>query len=118
LPTIKEFLQVALTFSLTVFAWIFFRAENMTHALSYISEIFSPSLFKTPYYPGIGLAIPTILLLMLFLLVEWIGRESQFAIENIGLKWRKPMRWLAYFCVIYLISHFGGKQQEFIYFQF
>jgi alginate O-acetyltransferase complex protein AlgI len=45
LPTIKEFLNISMTFCLTVFAWIFFRAENIGHALSYISKIFSSSFF-------------------------------------------------------------------------
>jgi D-alanyl-lipoteichoic acid acyltransferase DltB (MBOAT superfamily) len=42
LPTLKEFFDIGLTFGLTVFAWIFFRANNVTHAMSYISGIFSP----------------------------------------------------------------------------
>ena len=37
-----------LTFVLTVFTWIFFRANDIGHAMSYISEIFSPSLFTMP----------------------------------------------------------------------
>jgi len=45
LPSIKEVYFMLLTFGLTVFAWIFFRAENIGHAISYISEILSPSLF-------------------------------------------------------------------------
>ncbi len=45
LPTVKEFFQMILTFTLAVLAWIFFRAENITHAFSYISGIFSKSLF-------------------------------------------------------------------------
>ena len=46
LPTFKEFFQILITFGLTVFAWIFFRAENIGHAFSYISEIFSTSLIS------------------------------------------------------------------------
>ena len=37
---LKELTFMLLTFGLTVFAWIFFRAENIGHAISYISEIF------------------------------------------------------------------------------
>ena len=32
-----------ITFCLTLIAWIFFRAENVTHAISYITELFSVS---------------------------------------------------------------------------
>ena len=36
LPSIRELSLMLLTFSLTVFAWIFFRADNIGHAISYI----------------------------------------------------------------------------------
>jgi alginate O-acetyltransferase complex protein AlgI len=118
LPTLKEFLEIGLTFSLTVFAWIFFRADNVKHALSYISEIFSSSLFTIPYFPGIGLAVPIVVLMLIFLIVEWLGREQQYAIAHLGIKWYKPVRWAMYYAIILAIFHFTGKEQQFIYFQF
>jgi alginate O-acetyltransferase complex protein AlgI len=45
-PNYKEFMSMLLTFSLTVFAWIFFRSENISHAFNYIDTIFSNSLFS------------------------------------------------------------------------
>ena len=89
LPTIKEFFKIAITFSLTVLAWVFFRAENISHAWSYISEIFSLSLFKSPYYLGIGSAIPTVYLVIFFIIIEWMGREDNYGIEKIGFKWMR-----------------------------
>ena len=108
LPSIKELLFMSLTFGLTVFTWIFFRSENIGHAISYISEIFSPSLLSSPYYPGIGLAIPTIILTVLFVLIEWFGREGQFAISHIGQKWYRPLRWTFYSLLIFIIGMFFG----------
>ena len=35
-PSIKEFFNMSITFSLTVLAWIFFRAKNIGHAWSYL----------------------------------------------------------------------------------
>ena len=52
LPSIKEFTLILLTFVLTVFTWIFFRADNIGHAISYISGIFSDSFFTVPYFSG------------------------------------------------------------------
>jgi alginate O-acetyltransferase complex protein AlgI len=117
-PSIRELSFMLLTFSLTVFAWIFFRAENIGHAFSYISEILSPSLFSLPYYPGIGLTVPTIILTFLFVLIEWQGREGQYAIENLGIKWNQPLRYAIYYAIIITLFWFGGKEQQFIYFQF
>jgi len=116
LPTIKELLSMVLTFSLTVFAWIFFRAENVTHALNYISEIFSRSLFTIPH--GIGIEIPIMFLIILFFLIEWLGREQQYAIAHLGIKWNRPVRWAMYNAIILAIYNFAGTEQQFIYFQF
>lgn len=118
LPTIKELLSIGITFSLTVFAWIFFRASNVGHALNYISQIFSKTLFTIPHFPGMNLAPPIVLLTILFVIIEWLGREQQYAIARLGLKWYKPLRWALYYAIIFTIFHFTGKEQQFIYFQF
>ncbi|QCE40116.1 MBOAT family O-acyltransferase [Psychroserpens sp. NJDZ02] len=120
LPTIKETVLMLFTFGLTVFAWIFFRAENIEHALSYVSEIFSKSLFIYPSFQQDSLVKPIVVLLFVFIIIEWLGRGQQHALANLGLKWFRSFRWAFYcvilFCVFYF--HFSGKQQEFIYFQF
>ena len=118
LPNIKELSLILLTFGLTVLAWIFFRAENITHALSYISEIFSTSLLSIPSFPGVRRALITLILVGLFIIIEWIGREGQYAIAHIGLKWKPPFRYTMYYAIIIAIFWFGGKGQQFIYFQF
>ncbi len=118
LPTVKEFLSIGLTFSLTVFAWIFFRAANVTHALSYISTIFSSSLFSIPNFPGIERAVKVLLLTGLFLIVEWLGREQQYAIAHLGIRWKRNLRYALYYSIIIAIYWFGGNEQQFIYFQF
>lgn len=118
LPTFNEFFAIGITFCLTVFAWIFFRANNVTHALSFISEIFSKSLLTIPHFPGIGKTLPIVILTCIFFIVEWLGREQQYAISNLGRKWYKPLRWSMYYVIILTIFWFGGKEQPFIYFQF
>ena len=114
LPSLKEISGMFITFCLTVFAWIFFRAENITHAISYISGIFSPSLFTVPDLAGMRAEI---LLILIFMVFEWIGREKWFALAQVE-KWSKPVRYLVYYTIILLLFLFTGEQQEFIYFQF
>lgn len=118
LPSIKELSFILLTFGLTVFAWIFFRAENIGHAISYISEIVSPSLFSIPKFAYMYNALITIILVGIFVLIEWFGREGQYAISNLGFKWKRPIRYAMYYAIIIAIFWFGGKEQQFIYFQF
>ena len=118
IPTLKELIQMGITFSLTVFAWIFFRANNIRHAISYISEILSPSLFTTPKFKGIMESIIIIILVIVFVLSEWKGREGKYAIAHLGIKRKRYFRYALYYAIILAIFLFGGKEQQFIYFQF
>lgn len=119
LPSLKEFSLILGTFSLTVFAWIFFRAENIGHAISYISEILSPSLFLMPEFTGMSRALTTIILVGGCILIEWFGREGDYAIEGIGHKWYPSIRWIFYSLIIFAIGMFTPiVESPFIYFQF
>ncbi len=118
LPTFKEFSSIIFTFGLTVFAWIFFRANSIEHALSYISEIFSLSLFSLPYFEGINKVSITVLLIILFIFIEWKGRNLQYAIENLEFIKNRTVRLCAYYTLVLIVIFFGGEGQEFIYFQF
>lgn len=114
LPSIKEFISMILTFSLTVFAWIFFRAKTVSDAFIYIKGIFTKTIFSVPYdFPK-----TQIILIILFMLIEWIGREHNYAIEKFGFKWPIIFRLAFYYIIIFSILYFGGKEQQFIYFQF
>ncbi|HRD38019.1 MAG TPA: MBOAT family protein, partial [Bacteroidia bacterium] len=122
-PNAKEFFSMLLTFLMTVFAWIFFRAENIQHAMSYISDLFSGLASKSSYVETmnllswqIGYGIP--LVIVLFFSLEWLGRENQYAISHLGNTWKRPMRHALYYALIFAIFWFGGKEQQFIYFQF
>ena len=106
------------TFSLTTFAWIFFRAESVNHAVSYISGIFSWTLFTFPDNIFGGESLITIVLIVLFLIIEWIGREMEYGISNFGIQRNTTLRWSYYLVIIFLIFWFQGDKQEFIYFQF
>jgi alginate O-acetyltransferase complex protein AlgI len=114
IPSLRDVLRIGLTFFLTVFAWIFFRANSLTDALVYVNGICKPSL----------LSLPTILpysifgLLFFFIFVEWLGRENQYALQHFGFRWPKPIRLSFYYGLLFLIFIFMGKEQVFIYFQF
>lgn len=117
-PTLGELWGMIQVFSLTAFSLIFFRSKDMSHAWQYMSNIFSSSLFSIPHFPGMKQALTTIILLIIFNIVEWFGRENQYAIEKIGFSWKPSMRYALYSTIIIVILWFGGKEQSFIYFQF
>jgi alginate O-acetyltransferase complex protein AlgI len=119
LPSLKEIASMGLTFLLTVIAWIFFRAENMSHALDYIPKMFE--------HPGSFLLLSnytayanTINLLIIFVVLEWLGREQKYAIENIDTIKYKAIRWLTYSILLLIIffNSLTNAPQEFIYFAF
>ena len=119
LPSFRELFSMLTTFILTVFAWIFFRSESISHALSYISGIFSYDLFSIPVFYDRGSALLTLALIILFLVIEWQGRKNKFAIENIVLLKNSYVRYCCYvilICIIMITGAFGDNQ--FIYFQF
>ena len=118
IPQLKEIIQMSTTFFLVVIGWIFFRADSIGHAFDYISEIISPSLFTVPKFAGMGKALTTSILVCIFMIIEWLGREQQYAIARLGLKWKRPVRYAMYYAIIVAIFWFGGKEQQFIYFQF
>ena len=117
LPTLKELIAMFVTFGLTGLAWIFFRAQSLEHAINYISGIFSSDLFCMPYFLGIKESAITVGFIIFLLIVEWIGREQQYAIK-IASQWNKPLQWLFYYIIAMIIFLFGSPSQEFIYFQF
>ncbi|WP_338769693.1 MBOAT family O-acyltransferase [Bernardetia sp. ABR2-2B] len=123
LPSLKELFFMLSTFALTVFAWIFFRAENIGHAFSFIQDMLIGLMTKSGYVQTINLVhwqigYKVLFLVLIFILMEWAGREGQYAISDIGMKWKRPFRYALYYLIIAAIYWFGGNEQQFIYFQF
>ncbi len=117
IPSLRDVFNILLTFSLTVFAWIFFRAESVHHAIEYIVGIFNASLFTVPDVKTAAYA--TLILIAFFMLIEWIGREHQFALQDFLVKKPRFIRWLFYGFIILLIGLFlQTHETPFIYFQF
>lgn len=112
--TVRDILSILGTFALTTLAWVFFRADNLAHALSYLAEIFSPSLFTMPQF----LPKKVFAFVGIFILIEWLGKSNLYAIEKFGFKWPRIARLGFYMLLILAIFFFRGQQQEFIYFQF
>ena len=115
-PTLKETFSMILTFTLVAIALVFFRAENLTHAINFLNGMFSFSLFEIPKK---GTLFITILeWLMFFIVIEWLGRENKYAIEKLTTKWNIVFRWLFYYGLVITIILNISKPEQFIYFQF
>lgn len=114
-PSLKEIFSMGITFFITCIAWVFFRAEDVAHAFEYLGGIFSKSLFTIPRDNPRDI----LLLLLFFVVIEWLGRDGQYAIERMFLKSKRWIRWSFYMIIVFLIGMFAmTKETPFIYFQF
>ena len=114
LPTIKEFLSILLTFSLTVFAWIFFRSKTVFDAFNYIKNIFKFNFEGKIQYLSIDrYAIELVALLTFFIVFEWISREK----EHPFFGKFKNFRVLIILASLILFGVYS-QVSSFIYFQF
>jgi len=122
-PKLHSFVKGLVTFLLVCFAWIFFRANNVSDGLYIISHLWTgwgdvhewglvPFEGILKFNLMIGVASTGILLIIHFLQGEdnfshWLSQK--------GMVWR----WSVYYSMILAILLFGpSKSKEFIYFQF
>lgn len=113
LPSLREFLQMLLTFALAVFGWIIFRSESIEQTISYFEHIFNGSIFSMPE------KIPyiTLLFILIMLIFEWFTRTKDhgLAIDAIKNRW---LRILIYYILVFCILIYSYESETFIYFQF
>jgi hypothetical protein len=120
LPSATELGGMLTTFSATVVAWVFFRAESVSKAFRYLAAIGSFKDFRSSYLPGTPFCSPLTLLgiICFFICLEWMQRNKPHPLVLDERKMPTFIRWLVYYGVLGLIFLFGATQQTFIYFQF
>lgn len=114
LPTLKEFFSMLLTFSLTAFAWIFFRAKTVSEACAYIEDIFKFDLKGGIQFLGFErYSIELLLLLLFFMIIEWNSRENDhpFKGKYVNLK-------ITLIILLIVVLGVFSSPSDFIYFQF
>src|SRR5690606_11253490 len=119
----RELLHMASTFLLVVLAWIFFRSESLSHARHYLQRLFSSEFFKSPikdvWAINTGNHVFHLTFALIFLvIIEWIQREKQHALELNHTQIPRVVRWSIYYGLIIVCFFMNGVQQDFIYFQF
>lgn len=125
-----RFGQIAATFVMTTFAWIFFRAESMTQACSYIGRIFTkPDWYALTdgslYELGLERVEMNMLLVSLLILfvVSLMKYQKKESLDLFLIKQCAWFRWLTaafLFTFIFLFGVYGPgfDAGQFIYFQF
>lgn len=116
--TVKEIGQMILTFLLITLAWIFFRANSLTHAFAYVREIFSNPFSGLPEFMMSRHSNMLYLLLAFFLIIEWTGRNREYGLEYLVSKSKFSSYLVPYLVIMISVLFMSLDIQEFIYFQF
>ena len=111
--SVKTLFNIFITFLITCFAWIFFRAKTIHDAFAYIHRMFEDLNFSKQYFSIERYNYDLLPLVLVFIVVEWNNRTK---IEPISGKysWVKLSLSLAALLALGVFSDY----KEFIYFQF
>jgi len=114
LPTLRELVAMAGTFSMVLLSWIFFKSETLGDAFGYIGRIVThPYLAES----SIKTYAPMLLVSIIMLLLEWVQRKKEFVfqIENLQV----IIRWIFYYGAVLVVFLFGKFDlNQFIYLEF
>ena len=112
-PRFKEIVQITVTFSLTCFAWIFFRSASLKEAFGYIKSLFKFTGFSLEYLNIERYNVEMLILISLFLLAEWMSRKNECPLKG-------RFSFIKTALAILFILMFGvySEHSDFIYFQF
>lgn len=117
---IDKVVQGTVTFALVCFAWIFFRAANVSTAATIITNGMDISRKQLGLYM-FGKDIYNFILCFVFILlmesIHWLLRKKD--LNQLLNEQHYLVRWVAYIIFILLIIDFGVfEDKQFIYFQF
>ena len=119
LPSLKEILEIAVTFYLAVIGWVIFRATDISQAWGFVSRMVLTTF--DDHHLRLG-TLYTYFWIFVLIILEYLQRRKAhvFQFPEHGLFGYRPVRWAVYvffFVVIFLFT-FTGTSQQFIYFQF
>jgi D-alanyl-lipoteichoic acid acyltransferase DltB (MBOAT superfamily) len=113
-PSFKELASMVVTFLLTAFAWVFFRAKSVSEAFYYLKN-----MFRFNFEGGIQFldferySIEFLLVLFFFIVLEWNSREQEHPLVG---KW-VTLKAIAILLALLILGVFSSPS-DFIYFQF
>lgn len=114
----KYLVEVLATFFILMITLILFRADTVSTALSYYSSLLSFSLFSLPVLPFKLNALITFLLILFFILAEWLQKDKEHGLQ-IDYIHNPYLRLSIYYILIFCIILFGNTEaNQFIYFKF
>ena len=115
LPSIREGVQMGMTFVLVMLGWVFFRARSAGEALAWFGEMFNPFTYGALH--GLprefAVALISIAIMVAF---EWFNRFQAYGLVRVPRL--RPVRWALYYVFLWAVLFYTPGSQTFIYFQF
>ncbi len=106
-----------LTFSIVLFAWIFFRSPDLYTAIAIINSILQFD-FSMPFILKISVFINTLVVLSLGIAFDFYLYKKKMPLENFGAKFSTLQLVVFITILISFINLFYSSSNNFIYFQF
>ncbi len=118
LPKLGELLSMLGTFLLICLSWIFFRAETLSEAFTYVINMVNPSNFLSKSSLQINRSALGRVggFIAFMIIVEWIQRKQEHGLEVMPSS--RIIRYGMYFAISLVVLYYFGDNSEFIYFQF
>ncbi|HYG77470.1 MAG TPA: MBOAT family O-acyltransferase [Planctomycetota bacterium] len=124
-PALQSGLNIAFTFSLVCFGWIFFRAQNINQALYIASHLFSgwgeiDSALAFEKLVMVGSPVDFVVGCASIAFMEWVeGSQQHKGMRFMFSERPAAVRWAMYYALVLCILLLGEWQsKEFIYFRF
>jgi alginate O-acetyltransferase complex protein AlgI len=114
-PGLSELFKIVFTFLLVCIAWVFFRAETVSHAWEYLMAMVNNKVMPQSFA---WISLDLRIVLIGFLAIEWVGRSETSVLIKPFLVRNSFFRNSFYYVLIFAIFWMGGKENQFIYFQF
>ncbi len=105
------------TFLVVLFAWIFFRAENIKDALMACRQIVSLD-FGMPFMGNISIMVHGVLMLFVGLCFDSYLFKKKIPLEEIGEQFNTTKLAISISVIILILCAFYSTSENFIYFQF
>jgi D-alanyl-lipoteichoic acid acyltransferase DltB (MBOAT superfamily) len=113
-PSIKELWQMTSTFLFVTFAWIFFRADNLSSAFGYLNKIVSSIMDNPEQFIHAPFGYFSFIYIVPLIFADWWLRRNERSLKVAG----KYTNWIVYIILINLIILHYSNNNSFIYFQF